>query len=60
MAIASKTTDDGVREFAQKSERLLSVVNNQLESGVPAPIIVDAAFVNNYFIEINNTKKIGF
>ncbi len=60
LAIASKTTDDGVREFAQKSERLLSVVNNQLESGAPAPIIVDAAFVNNYFVEINSTKKIGF
>ena len=44
VAIAKTTHDGGARITAQKIEKVLRAVNEQLENGVKAPIIVDSSF----------------
>ena len=66
VAIAKTTHDGGARITAQKIEKVLRAVNEQLEDGVKAPIIIDAKFALSALadtaktIEDEQHRSIGF
>jgi len=66
VAIAKTTHDGGARITAQKIEKVLRAVNEQLEDGVKAPIIIDAQFALSALadtaktIEDERHRSIGF
>lgn len=66
VAIAKTTHDGGARITAQKIEKVLRAVNEQLEHGVKAPIIVDAQFALSALADTAKTvgdekrRSIGF
>lgn len=62
LAIAKTTNDAGVRNTAQKIEKILSLANEELENNTASPVIVDEAFVESYLNDAAKTydeKKVA-